>query len=303
MRNEDIIIKLAKEIVNENNKVYKMSAKGRAFIIYATDGAGTQDRFITNKNDKSEADWKGQFESVGFKNVTVSPFGFKTRDGGVEGDLSFAEVTTELFNNSTNRPKINYTETPTRENPYSGSQNIPVDSRLSKPTYDSSNKLQEYIFQKLKNEEDRIRAGWYSGSLVDWLSRLASDSEGKAIKESLETEFPDMNNSMLEKHLLDRQLSLADFVPSRYDIRYFAITMRPLLHFIASPSIDFVDVPENKVKDQLNKIISSAKSFKKHKQYAGQEMGDYLTEHQKRIMKNNDDTKDAIYLMLKGMFS
>ena len=38
-----------------------MSAKERAFIIYATDGSGTQDRFITTKNLRNELDWKNQF--------------------------------------------------------------------------------------------------------------------------------------------------------------------------------------------------------------------------------------------------
>jgi hypothetical protein len=120
MRNEDIIIKLAKEIVNENNKVYKVSAKQRVFIIYATDGTGTQDRFITTPNLKTEMDWKRQFESVNFTDVLVRPFGTKTLRG-VSGDLDFSEVTPDLYNNSTNRPKINYTESPTKENPYSGS--------------------------------------------------------------------------------------------------------------------------------------------------------------------------------------
>lgn len=302
MRNEEIIIKLAKEIVDENNKVYRMSAKERAFIIYATDGSGTQDRFITTRNLRSEMDWKNQFESVGFTNVVVRPFGTKTLEG-VSGNLDFSEVTTELFNNATSRPKIDYSETPTRENPYSGSQNIPADTRLSAPSCDDTNELQKYIFDALeKNNEARIRAGWYGGTLVDWLNKLEADSEGASIKEILEKEYPYMNNSMLEKHLLDRQLSLADYEPSKYEIRYFAIVMASLKYFITQPGVEFVDVPENRVKEKLNEIIKLAQSFKKHKQYGQQEMGAYFDEHQQKLMKREDDTTDAINLLLKGMF-
>lgn len=302
MRTEDIIIKLAKEIVNENNKVYKVSAKERAFIIYATDGSGTQDRFVTTRNLRSEMDWKNQFESVGFTNVSVVPFGTKTLEG-VSGNLDFSEVTPDLFTNSTSRPKINYSESPTRENPYSGAQNIPADSRLSAPSCDDTNELQKFIFDALeKNDEARIRAGWYGGPLVDWLNKLEADTEGTEIKKILEKEYPYLNNSMLEKHLLDRQLSLADYEPSKYEIRYFAIVMASLKYFITQRGVEFVDVPENLVKAKLEEIIKLAQSFRKHKQYGQQEMGAYFDEHQNKLMKREDDTKDAIYLMLKGMF-
>lgn len=302
MRTEEIIIKLAKEIVSENNKIYKMSAKERAFIIYATDGSGTQDRFITTKNLRNEMDWKNQFESVGFTNVVVRPFGTNTLEG-VSGDLDFSEVTVDLFTNSTNRPKINYLETPNRANPYKGSQDIPADARLSAPSCDDTNELQKFIFDTLeKNDEARIRAGWYGGPLVDWLKKLEADSEGESIKKILEAEYPYMNNTMLEKHLLDRQLSLADYEPTKYEIRYFAIVMASLMYYISQPGVDFVDVPENRVKEKLKEIIQLAQSFKKHKHYGGKEMGEYFDEHQNKLMKRQDDTKDAIHLLMKGMF-
>jgi hypothetical protein len=173
---------------------------------------------------------------------------------------------------------------------------------LLTPTYDSTNELQEFIFKQLKKEEDRIRAGWYRGSLKDWLKNIANDPEGKQIEEILKIEFPYMNNSMLEKHLLDRQLSLADYTPTRYEIRYFAINMLPLFYYISQPGIDFIDVPENKVIEQLNSIINIAKSFKKHKHYGSKEMSEYFDEHQNKLMKRQDDTKDAIHLLMKGMF-
>jgi hypothetical protein len=160
------------------------------------------------------------------------------------------------------------------------------------------------MFEALKNDEARIRAGWYGGSLVDWLNKLESDPEGKvAIQEILDTEFPYMNNSMLEKHLLDKQLSFEDFEPTKYQIRYFSIAMASLKYYINQPGEKFVNVPENKVKDKLKEIITVAQSFKKHKQYGIKEMGEYFNEHQGKLMKRQDDTKDAIYLMLKGMFS
>lgn len=303
MRNEEVIIKAAKIIVDDNNKVYKLSAKQLAYIIYATDGNGTQDRFITKKNILSPQDWKNKFEGVGFTNVVVKPFGFETIDGGVEGNLDISEVNKEFFNNATNRPKINYSESPSRENPYGGTQNIPTDSRLGSITYDKTNELQKYIYDKLKSDDSRIRAGWYSGSLIDWLDRLSKDkAEGSTILNALEVEFPYMKNPSLERHLIDKQLNFADYEPNRYDISYFNIRMNPLFNYIATPYTKFVDVPENKVITKLEEIINSAQSFKKHKQYGSKEMQEHFDEHQRRLVKREDDTRDAVMLLLKGMF-
>lgn len=301
MKDEDLI-KLAQKIVNENNLVYKFSAKSRSFIIYATDGNGTVDRFITGLNDKSEFDWKSKFESAGFKNVSVRPFGTSTTYGGqISGDLSFDEVDTNFFNNSTNRPKITYNESPTRQNPYEGYQYVPADSRLTTPSVDSTNELQNYMFEKLKSTEDRIRAGWYGGSLISWLSVLSKDSEGKQIENLLLEEFPYMNNSMLEKHLIDRQLKLEEYKPSKYEIRYFSIVMQPLAYYISTPDVSFTDVPEDRVKQALDSIIKSAMSFRKHKQYGSKEMSEFFDEHQRKLVKRQDDIKDAVFFLLKGL--
>jgi hypothetical protein len=307
MRNEEVIVQAAKKIVDENNKIYKVSARGVAYIIYATDGNSTQDTFITNKNTISQQDWKNKFESVGFTNVVVKPFGTKTLQNvtgnlDISGDLDFSEVTGDLFTNATSRPKINYSEKPTRQNPYAGTQDIPTDSRITPLSHDDTNELQSYIVDALKSEEERLRAGWYGGSLVDWLNKIQSDPEGKSIKEILDKDFPYMNNSMLEKHLIDRQLSLADYQPSKNEIRYFAIVMKSLAYYILTPGVEFIDVPENKVKEELNSIIKSAKSFKKHKYYGEKEMGEYFAEHQNRLVKRQTDTRDAITLLMKGMF-
>jgi hypothetical protein len=302
MRNEEVIIKAAKIIVDDNNKVYKLSAKQVAYIIYATDGNGTQDRFITNKNDRSPQEWKNAFERVHFTNVIVKPFGTSTLDNGSGGDLDFSEVTTNLYNTATSRPKINYSESPSRENPYAGTQSIPTDSRLGTITYDKTNELQKYIYDNLKSDENRIRAGWYSGSLIDWLDRVSKDPEGTTIADKLEEEFPYMKNHMLERHLVDKQLDFANYKPNRYDISYFNIRMNPLFNYIATPHSKFVDVPENRVIDNLKEIINAAQSFKKHKQYGSKEMQEHFGEHQRRLIKNEDDTKDAVMLLLKGMF-
>jgi hypothetical protein len=302
MRNEEIIIKVARIIVDDNNKVYKLSAKQIAYTIYATDGNGTQDRFITNKNDRSPQEWKSAFEREHFTNVVVKPFGTSTLDNGSGGHLDFADVTPELYNTATNRPKINYSERPTRENPYSGTQSIPTDSRLGSITYDKTNELQKYIYDNLKSDENRIRAGWYSGSLIDWLDRVSKDPEGTTIGNNLEEEFPYMKNHMLERHLVDKQLDFTNYKPNRYDISYFNIRMNPLFNYIATPHSKFVDVPEDRVIKNLKEIITAAQSFKKHKQYGSKEMSSYLEEHNKKLMKRDDDANDTVMLLLKGMF-
>ena len=304
MRNEESIIKVAKKIAEDNNKLYKLSSFGSAYIIYATDGHGTQDRFITRKNTLSPLDWKNAFEKVHFTNVVVKPFGYKTMEGGVEGDLDISQVTDEFYNNATNRPKINFVENPSQENPYGGNQSIPTDSRLTAPTADTSNELQKYIFEKLQNDENqRIRAGWYGGPLIAWINKLKADTEeGKEIKKILEMEFPYMENSLLEKHLHDRKLSFEDFEPTRYEIKYFAIVMASLEYYLSTPGIEFVDVPEKRVKDQLDSIITKAQSFRKHKHYGQEEMNEYYNTHESRIEKFQDDTADAIDYLLRSMF-
>lgn len=305
MKDEELVIKLAKSIVDENNSIYKLAAKLRAFSITATDGNGTIDRFITRLNSENEATWKRQFESVGFKNVSVKPFGSKfSYDGGpVAGDLDISEVTKDFFKNSTSRPKIEYIESPTRKNPYEGRQSIPSDPRLSAPSIDTTNELQKFVLDSFKNEQDElIRAGWYGGSLASWLSRLEALPEGNSIKEKLDEEFPYMNNTYLEKHLLDRQLKPEDYVPTKYEIRYFGIVMEPLRNYLFRSDEKFVNVPENRVKASLLEIINSAKSFRKHKQYGTKEMSEFFDEHQRKLVKRQDDIKDAIFFGLKGLF-
>ena len=111
-----------------------------------------------------------------------------------------------------------------------------------------------------------------------------------------------MNNSFLEKHLIDRQIKLEDYNPSRYDIRYFAIVMQPLSYFLTTPGVTFVDVPEKRVKDALNEIIKSAFSFKKHKQYGANEMQEFYEQHKSKLVKQEEDTKDAIFYLMRSIF-
>ena len=66
MENEEII-RLAVQLTEENNSVYKKAARNQAFMIKAEDSSGTVDTFITIQGTQNADDWKKQFETAGFK--------------------------------------------------------------------------------------------------------------------------------------------------------------------------------------------------------------------------------------------
>lgn len=297
MRNEELLIRTAVKIVEENNKIYKTSARERVYIIYATDSTGTVDRYITVSNVKSELEWKQEFEKVGFSNVRVQPF-------DVPGDLDFSEVNVDLLKHSNARPKIDYTIKPTKNNPFEGSQSINTsDLRFGTISYDRSNSLQEFVFNQIKEPETRIRSGFFSGSLENWFVNLFSNSN---IEQLLKEQYPYMGNSSLLQYLFDKQhlnekSNAENYKPTDKEIIYFKIEMYPLIWWISEKNVRFADVPEKRIKEALNKIIDEAKNLKKNKQYGKTEMEGYYNNLEGERMKNQDNTRRMFTYLIKSM--
>lgn len=166
MENEEII-RLAVQLTEENNSVYKKAARNQAFMIKAEDSSGTVDTFITVQGTQNADDWKKQFETAGFKNVFVSPF-------RSSGNLQYSDVDATFFNEISNRAKWQMTHSPTGinspffdYNPYAGSD-VGFDSGDTRVgtahSIDDTNKYQDYINQTLvPTQKDKIFSGWYDG--------------------------------------------------------------------------------------------------------------------------------------------
>ena len=275
MENEDII-RLAVQLTEENNSVYKKAARNQAFMIKAEDSSGTVDTFITVQGTQNADDWKKQFETAGFKNVFVSPF-------RSSGNLQFNDVDPTFFNEISNRAKWQMTHSPTGinspffdYNPYAGSD-VGFDSGDTRVgtahSIDDTNKYQDYINQTLvPTQKDKIFSGWYDGSLTAWINKLIPLKDSNA-KEILEKKYAYLyGNAPLQKFLLDKDIDPTTFSPTKFQINSLGIKMYTLFDILTASNIELDDFPENLIQSELKKMVGNAKSHKFHKQYEQSDM-------------------------------
>ncbi len=269
MENEEII-KSAVEIVKDNNAFIKVSAQQQAFIIKADDGYGIPDTFVTVKGNETADDWKRVFDAAGFKSVVVTPF-----KGA--GNLSITDVNPDFLLRVQERAKWQHEHRPegintpfTDYNPYAG-RDIEFDSadaRLSSSySHDSSNEYQDYLFQKVSQPKDKIFAGWYDGSLIDWILKLQSiDNKFKKI---LENKYAYLyGNALLQDYLLkNREIDPRSFKPSKFEIKSLGIKMYTVLNILSASSLELDEFPETLVIADLDSILKEAQEHKFHKQY------------------------------------
>lgn len=279
MRNEDII-RLAVQITEENNSVYKKAARNQAFMIKAEDSAGTVDTFITVQGTQNVDDWKKQFDAAGFKNVFVSPF-------RSSGNLQFNDVDATFFNEISNRAKWQMTHSPTGidnpffdYNPYAGSDPKGFDSADTRAgtahSIDDTNKYQDYINRTLvPTQKDKIFAGWYDGLLMAWINKLIPLKDSNA-KEILEKEYAYLyGNAPLQKFLLDKDIDITKFSPTKFQINSLGIKMYTLFDILTASNIELDDFPENLIQAELKTMVDNAKSHKFHKQYEQSDMNQF----------------------------
>lgn len=279
MENEDII-RLAVRLTEENNSLYKKAALDQAFMIKAEDSAGTVDTFITVAGPKTADEWKNQFLYAGFKNPKVSPF-------RSSGNLQFRDVDADFFTETSNRPNWQMTHSPTGidspffdYNPYAGS-NVGFDSTDTRVgaahSLDDTNKYQDYINKTLvPTQKDKIFAGWYDGSLMDWINKLILLKEDSNAKEILKKEYAYLyGNAFLQKFLLDKDIEPTTFSPTKFQINSLGIKMYTLFDILNTSNIELDDFPEKLIKDQLEIIVTNAKSHKFHKQYEQSDMNQF----------------------------
>lgn len=278
MRNEDII-RLAVQLTEENNSVYKKAARNQSFIIKAEDSSGTVDTFITVQGTQNADDWKLQFETEGFKNVFVSPF-------RSSGNLQYSDVDTTFFNEISNRAKWQMTHSPTGidnpffdYNPYAGSD-VGFDSGDTRVgtahSIDDTNKYQDYINQTLvPTQKDKIFSGWYDGSLMAWINKLILLKDSNA-KEILQKEYAYLyGNAPLQKFLLDKDIDPTIFSPTKFQINSLGIKMYTLFDILTASNIELDYFPENLIQSELKEMVKNAKSHKFHKQYEQSDMNQF----------------------------
>lgn len=278
MENEEII-RLAVQLTEENNSVYKKAARNQAFMIKAEDSSGTVDTFITVQGTKNADDWKNQFTAAGFRNVVVSPF-------RSSGNLQFSDVDATFFNEISNRAKWQMTHSPTGinspffdYNPYAGSD-VGFDSGDTRVgtahSIDDTNKYQDYINQTLvPTQKDKIFSGWYDGSLTAWINKLIPLKDSNA-KEILEKKYAYLyGNAPLQKFLLDKDIDPTTFSPTKFQINSLGIKMYTLFDILTASNIELDDFPENLIQSELKTMVDNAKSHKFHKQYEQSDMNQF----------------------------
>jgi hypothetical protein len=304
MKNEDII-KLAVQLTEENNSLYKQAARDQAFMIKAEDAAGTVDTFITVKGPNTADDWKNKFTTAGFGNVVVSPF-------RSSGNLNFNDVDTAFFTEISNRPNWRMTHSPTGRNtpftdynPYAGSD-VGFDSTDTRVgashSLDDTNKYQDYINQTLvPSVKDKIFAGWYDGSLMDWINKLISLNDSNA-KEILKKEYAYLyGNAPLQKYLLDKDIDPAKFSPTKFQINSLGIKMYTLFDILSATNIELDDFPEELIKADLNDIVDNAKSHKFHKQYEQSDFNKFQNDEIDKQSNKDIETLNLWQKIIRGL--
>lgn len=277
MENEDII-KLAVQLTEENNTLYKKAAREQAFMIKAGDGFGIDDTFITVKGPQTADDWKNKFLSAGFSSAVVSPF-------RSAGNLNFNDVDSTFFTAISNRPKWQISHSPTGvnlplidHNPYAGSdiKFDPTDTRVgSGHSFETTNKYQEYIDQiLLPSIKSKIFAGWFDGPLMSWVNKLIPLDT--SIEEILRKEYAYLyGNAPLQKYILDKDLDPKSFAPTKFQINSLGIKMYTLFNILSANDIELDDFPEDKILPELKDIVGKASAHKFHKQYEQQDMNQF----------------------------
>jgi hypothetical protein len=308
MENEEII-KLALKLTEENNSLYKKAARNQAFMIKAEDSLGTVDTFITVEGLQNADAWKKQFETAGFGNVVVTPF-------RTSGNLNFNDVDSNFFNEISKRSKWQMTHSPkglntpfTPYNPYAGS-NVgfdATDSRLAPGSHsvNGGNKYQEYISQKLKSDEDKVFAGWFDGSLEDWVKKIESLSDN--VRDALKVEYANLHSSPQLTQYFDQvrrrnpEYNLKVYKPENYDIKYYKIDMTELGDILQLSSVDLDDYPEELILPVLDSIIETARKHKLHKQYKQEDMDKFQQDEIDDQLSKDVKTWNIIKKVLRGV--
>lgn len=303
MENEDII-RLAVQLTEENNSLYKKAARDQAFMIKAEDSFGTVDTFITQRGSETADQWRNQFTTAGFGNVVVSPF-------RSSGNLQFSDVDKTFFAEISNRAKWQMTHSPTGlntpltdYNPYAGSD-VGFDSTDTRAgsshSYEPSNKYQEYIDQALLPDvKNKIFAGWFDGSLIAYINKLIPLDP--SIEEILKKEYAHLyGNAPLQKFILDKDLDPTKFSPTKFQINSLGIKMYPLLDILTASNIELDDFPEDLITAELKEIIGKAKSHKFHKQYGQSDMDQFQQKEIDDQLDKDTDRWNLFTAIMRGL--
>jgi hypothetical protein len=305
MENKDII-KLAVKLTEENNTIYKQAARNQAFMIKAKDSLGSEDTFITVAGPETADDWMNQFTTAGFSNVVVSPF-------RTSGNLQFSDVDPTFFNEISKRAKWRVEHSPTGlntwltdYNPYAGSDKgfDRADSRTPTATshsIDSTNEYQKLINETLlPSEKYKVFAGWFNGSLMDWIIKMISLD--KEIEPILKKKYAYLyGNAPLQKYILDKDKDPETFVPTKFEIKTFGISLYSLYDIISHSDIDLDDFPEKLIEKDLQSIVDKAKSHKYHKQYEQEDMDKFQQKEIDDQYERDKDTWNFFSAIMRGL--
>jgi hypothetical protein len=309
MENHEII-KLAVRLTEENNSVYKIAAINQAFMIKAKDKLGTIDTFITVRGIETADQWQSAFTTAGFSDVIVSPFRGR-------GNLSIKDVNSDLFDAVSERAKWRFETKPegyntpfTSYNPYAGKDTEfdSSDPRLSKTvSVDDTNEYQKYLFKNyFKEEKDRIFSGWFDGSLVDWLSKIASiDTDVNDILSKTTFAYlyssPKIIQFMYDMSVHNPEFDPKTFEPSKVQIKNLIIKMYPLINILVASSVDADEFPENLIYPQLDMIVQKARNHKFFKQYEQEDLNAMQQSEINEQFEKDKATYQKIKRFLRGL--
>ena len=194
-------------------------------------------------------------------------------------------------------------------NPYAGKdlEFDASDTRITGASYtfNGGNEYQDYLLKKLKSDKDKIFAGWYDGSLVDWVNKIASLSTDIAKK--LEVEYPNLQSSPQLQHYFDQvrrrnpEYDVKTYNPEKWDIKYYNIDMVKLSDILALPSVDLDEFPESRITPVLDTIIQTANEHKFHKQYTQSDMNKFQQDEIDNQLEKDVKTWNLIKKVLRGI--
>ena len=310
MENKEII-KLAVRLTEENNSLYKQSAREQAFMIKARDSAGTVDTFITVKGSETADKWKDTFTAAGFSDVVVTPF-------RSSGNLTITDVDANFYNEVSKRAKWQREHSPsglntpfTPYNPYAGKDKPDyfdkTDTRITgaSHTSDSSNKYQEYILKKLDSDKAKIFAGWYDGSLIDWINKIASMSTD--VDKKLQEKYANLLSSPQLLYYFDQikrrnpEYNLKVFKPTDHDVKVYNIEMKTIGEILSASPVDLDEYPEELILPVLDSIIETAYKHKFHKQYTQKDMDEFQQKEIDDQLAKDVKTWNVIKKVLRGV--
>jgi len=221
------IISQAEKIIKENNNVYqftKVSQTATSYSITATNTAGQNKSFLTDRNMHTAFDWESNFYGRGWSNVIVSrsllegPLSLSNIPNATTtaGDAAYSQRAVSTSTSGLPVSLIPSLGRPTFVVPGLGGTVYTPASHTPTAPYginEVDNQIQQY-FMGMSND-DKFEMGWEGGDFVDWwddrAARASAPTSGRTspggsvvspeITSAFNQKIPSVNDAMYHEFL------------------------------------------------------------------------------------------------------